>query len=75
MIKDIFIGIIIGVIVLAVVSPYYSLLNLSDLSKLRDVSAAIKDCTKEIHELVKSVDRLREEVKKGEESKRMVERK
>lgn len=73
MIKDIFIGIIIGVIVLAVLSPYYSLLNLSDLSKLSDISSAIEDCTKEIHELVKSVDELREEVKENEQHKRMVE--
>lgn len=56
-------GIIFGVIVLAVVSLYCSLLSLSNLSKLSDISDSIKDCTKEIHELVKSVDKLREEVK------------
>ena len=62
----------IAIISCLVMHPYYSLHNLSCLSKLEDISDAIKDCTKEIHELVKSVDRLRAEVKKGEESKRMV---
>ena len=53
----------IAIISCMVMRPYYSLHNLSYLSKLEDISDAIKDCTKEIHELVKAVDKLRKEVK------------
>ncbi len=55
--------IVIALVICLIASPYFSLNNLSYLSKLHDITDAIKDCTKEIHELVKSVDKLREEVK------------
>ena len=54
------IGIIFGIWL--IVYPYYSLGNLSYLSKLKDISNAIKECTKEIRELVRVTDELRKEV-------------
>lgn len=61
--KEFFEAIFIVLILVAIFSPYYSLLNLDGLRDIKKIHEAIDNQTKAIHGLNSSVIRLLEEIR------------